>query len=344
MGWGERHYSDSQNGGTMAQLKVPGYLPPKAFGATAAGPNRNTHQPIILKPSFSSIVFPMTGNQSQIVQAENTTISINKLGRHYSVGTWNPDPAFTDYFFSLKDGASLDFGSIQVTRKFNMIRVELIRKDGGIEIPIGITGKPIDEKHYQEIKGVDKFKHGDILPGHNFVLGWPETYVETDTRELLQINTSPSSDAYKFIVKARELRNNYSGRELVNRIIDYFNQQYSPYQGNGEGGAAMTWGVFAEEGGCCRHRASLLHYMFQEAGVRSRYVRGRVVGGGYHAWVDVSLSGGPIFSNVVDPNNQNNRTLVVKRHRKEIGANLYEAGGLLYSPEDLGATVWRLRS
>jgi hypothetical protein len=45
----------------------------------------------------------------------------------------------------------------------------------------------------------------------------------------------------------------------------------------------------------------VLQLMLQETGIRSRYVRGILLGGSDHAWAELSLSGGEDFAWLMDP-------------------------------------------
>ena len=66
-------------------------------------------------------------------------------------------------------------------------------------------------------------------------------------------------------------------------------------------GAMMTLGYYSREGGSCRHRSATLQVMLQEAGIRSRYVRGLLAGAGVHAWCEVQTeTNEPVL--VFDPN------------------------------------------
>jgi hypothetical protein len=162
-----------------------------------------------------------------------------------------------------------------------------------------VAVEDINVINYLEISNAERLQDGDILPGHAFVLGMPETY----GRELLAINLGKTSAIYEVMQKAREIAAAHSGsqKSLAIKIANMVDENYSSLQGHGKKGMLLTLGFFQEEGGCCRHRAAELQLALQEAGIRSRYVRGRLFRG-WHAWVEVDVKGDGSFSQVVDPN------------------------------------------
>ena len=104
----------------------------------------------------------------------------------------------------------------------------------------------------------------------------------------------------------------------------------------------MTIGAFQLSGGVCRHRSALLQLALQEAGVPSRYMRGTIVGGGMHAWVEVAAGSDGKFSYVIDPNMKNRGEIDTSPKFKDLlGSNSYKAGGMAYRPLGNGAQVWR---
>jgi hypothetical protein len=173
-------------------------------------------------------------------------------------------------------------------------------RDSQISIEMAhVAVEDINVINYLEISNAERLQDGDILPGHAFVLGMPETY----GRELLAINLGKTSAIYEVMQKAREIAAAHSGsqKSLAIKIANMVDENYSSLQGHGKKGMLLTLGFFQEEGGCCRHRAAELQLALQEAGIRSRYVRGRLFRG-WHAWVEVDVKGDGSFSQVVDPN------------------------------------------
>jgi Transglutaminase-like superfamily len=179
--------------------------------------------------------------------------------------------------------------SLQETMRDSKISIEMAR----------VAAEDINVINYLELPSAERLQDGDILPGHKFVLGKTETY----GRELLTINLGRTSAIYEVMQKAREIAGKHSGgkKSLALKIADMVDKNYSDLQGHGKKGFLLSLGFFQEEGGCCRHRAAELQLALQEAGIRSRYVRGRVFRG-WHAWVEVDVKGDGSFSQVIDPN------------------------------------------
>jgi len=182
-----------------------------------------------------------------------------------------------------------DRPTLRETMRDSQIAIEMAR----------VVAEDITVINYLEIASAEKLQDGDILPGHEFVLGKGETY----GRELLAINLGKTSAIHEVMRRAREIGSKHSGDSLslALKVADMVDENYSDLQGRGEKGMLLTLGFFQEKGGCCRHRAAELQLALQEAGMRSRYVRGRLLLG-WHAWVEVDVKGDGSFSYVIDPN------------------------------------------
>lgn len=164
--------------------------------------------------------------------------------------------------------------------------------------------KPKDEAHFRELNNVGILAEGDYLPGHRFVLGNEETY----NRELLRISReSPLVFNNLLEAKVTAIRHLRGKNKpivppycLAAELFTSFQQQYAEEQDSGwDAGESRTIGGFMEKGGCCRHRAAALAVSYQEAGIKARYTRGNLPGGGPHAWV---LINGENRDIVADPN------------------------------------------
>jgi hypothetical protein len=162
-----------------------------------------------------------------------------------------------------------------------------------------VAAQDINDTNYFEQANAEELRDGDILPGHAFVLGRPETY----GRELLGINLGRTSAIHEVMRKAREIAAVHSGDQkgLAIKIAEMVDANYSDLQGHGKKGMLLTLGFFQEEGGCCRHRAAELHLALKEAGIHNRYIRSMVFGG-WHAWVEIDVDGSGLYSYVIDPN------------------------------------------
>jgi hypothetical protein len=226
-----------------------------------------------------------------------------------------------------------------------------------VEIEIGITGLPIDREHYDELRNVAILQHGDIIPGHNFILGKPESY-RNGKRALLTINTQPTSKLLPLMQQAAELASphNRNLMDLAYEIADMVHRNYSRGQGKEERGVQLTLGGPIITGGCCRHRSATLQMAYQAAGIPSRYVRGffMLQEEGWHAWVEVAPESP--FAFIIDLNidprelgigpmhEEFNRGMIIpSKYKIEKYSNYaaYEVNGLHYTRESDGAVVWR---
>jgi hypothetical protein len=160
---------------------------------------------------------------------------------------------------------------------------------------------------YDEINNVLYLAQNDYLPGHKFVLGDKSTY----NREKLRIektSPSPGDDVEKslggFFVGAKlsgaELKEDWFAISL--RIFFELTKRFSPMP-NIEGRDSTTIVIqdFFDQGGVCRHKCAVLQVALQEAGISSRYHRGKLFFGGYHAWIEVDIFRDDSYFLILDP-------------------------------------------
>ena len=222
---------------------------------------------------------------------------------------------------------------------------------------IGITGLPIDREHYDELRDVVILKHGDILPGHNFILGKPESYIDGE-RELLTINTNPPSRLVPILEQARQMAEAHQGNlvDLAYAIADMVHRNYSRSQGEIVGAVQQTLGGPIAFGGNCRKRSATLQMAYQAAGIPSRRDRGffMLQENGWHAWVEVAPESPLAF--IVDLNVDPRKLGLGQKHEEYNRGKIipskykidtypdypaYEVNGLHYTREGEGAVVWR---
>jgi hypothetical protein len=320
--------------------------------------------PYLLKLRGGEIyIFGTSGSRRQV------EVFFDPVGNVYAIPMTGNKSTFIGAL--LKDGRTVEVEGIKLTRDGEKVLAELLEESVSppspnppviqppppppavaakpvpvppAEVPLGLFGNPTDEKHYVEIRGVEVLKHGDILPGNAFQLGDPRTY----GRELLTINTEPPSIIHTVLELAAALTPSPLPIETkALRIASIVKMIYSPNQDKEvHAGEARTLGKFMEEGGCCRHRAATLQLALQAADIRSRYVRGGVVGvDSLHAWVEVDVDENDSFAYVIDPNSKssNNSGRVVSSTSLP---KFYQINGkdIVYIPQEQGATVWRHRS
>jgi len=172
--------------------------------------------------------------------------------------------------------------------------------------PEATRREEIGPETYEVLEDVEFLVHGDLLPSHLSDLSDPRTH---DHRELL-VAHKVHTDLQDLLKEARavgicRLPDVVHGeaREAAAEVFDVCMSLYSADpEPRLHAGEMKTLGYFSRRGGSCRHRSATLQLMFQEAGIRSRYVRGVLLGSGPHAWVEVNPDGGEGFDLVADPN------------------------------------------
>lgn len=164
----------------------------------------------------------------------------------------------------------------------------------------------ISGKTYLALDNVEFLVHGDLFPSHLAHLDDPATF---NYRELL-VGHKYRTDLMSLLTEARAvgvLRQPSvragDARAAAVDVFEVYQSLYSPFQEiRVYAGELRTLGFFSREGGSCRHRSAALQLMLQEAGVRSRYVRGRLMGNGQHAWVTADDDDSGAYSLLLDPN------------------------------------------
>ena len=171
---------------------------------------------------------------------------------------------------------------------------ELIELGAAIERlrqPEADDPQSVGPETYDVLRNVPFLCHGDILPSHLSRLDAPGSF---SFRELL-VTHKVATDLTPLLRRARAMgvlhqREIAAGNAAVaaKGIFGACMELYSDERaGEQFRGAMMTLGYYSREGGSCRHRSATLQLMLQEAGIRSRYVRGLLVGAGVHAWCEV---------------------------------------------------------
>ncbi|MBN1282892.1 MAG: transglutaminase domain-containing protein [Proteobacteria bacterium] len=157
----------------------------------------------------------------------------------------------------------------------------------------------INFENYEPLTN-QELRHGDILPGGEFVLGDPSTY----KRELLTVNFRDDSQAHEILEEARRIgdEKGLTLEQKIEAIAVRIQADFSPVpDGLGRPGRPDTIGYYFKNGGCCRHKAALVQMALAEAGIRSRYVRGSVLGNpSRHAWVEIDIKGDGSYSYAAD--------------------------------------------
>lgn len=164
----------------------------------------------------------------------------------------------------------------------------------------------INTLYYEELEDVEFIVHGDLFPSHLSMLDDPSSF---DYRELL-IAHKMHTELAELLREARALGIAWAPAiargnvwDAAKRVFTVCHRLYSPEQESRiHAGKVKTLGFFARHGGSCRHRGATLQLMMQEAGIRSRYVRGVLLGSGPHAWVEVSSGEDDGFAWLMDPN------------------------------------------
>ena len=172
--------------------------------------------------------------------------------------------------------------------------------------PEAATPENISTETYTELKNVLFTFHGDIFPSHLARLDDPSTF---NYRELL-VGHKYKTEIQPLLVSAKAVgvRQNEaiakgSSDRPIQEVFEEYARLFSRKQETAlRPGEMVTVGYFSQRGGSCRHRSAALQLMMQEAGIRSRYVRGFLIGGGQHAWVEVAGAEDGDYELLFDPN------------------------------------------
>lgn len=172
---------------------------------------------------------------------------------------------------------------------------EAIKLHAAIELLVNPAKEEKNPETYDELRGVGFLCEGDYLPGRNFVLGKPETYI----REKIVLHKA-SDGILPLLAAAKALGLSQNPEAFINDIFAMLKAKF-PGEGSFVPGKTMSLGQFVDTGGVCRHKAGVLQVCLQEAGIKSVYIQGRVAGGGLHAWVEVDDTRDRTYSLVLDP-------------------------------------------
>lgn len=175
------------------------------------------------------------------------------------------------------------------------IRATIFQSDMPKQIAIA---EIYDNPNYVQTTSVENLQTGDLIPGRDFDMRNPRSLY----RELLRANFNPTygSKLYFLLERSKVMARQYHGIELANKVADIVNKYMSSSRrdyGRERAGEIMDAEEIVELGGVCRHRSFILWHALQAAGLNVRYVIGRVLMGGPHAWVEIEMDG---LSHVID--------------------------------------------
>ena len=193
----------------------------------------------------------------------------------------------------------------------------------------------INSGTYDELKDVAFFMHGDILPGKHFNLDNPETW----NREILKLHKTNTliKETLEYAQRTG-IMNSDRPREVALELYDHLLREFSESESTSlSPGTDKSLGNYFEAGGNCRHKASHLQLMLQEAGIASRYLRvqsgiewiqGDISWYGRHAIVEVDIEQNGMYALLLDPNQQ------LRGTRTELNFSQYR-GDLTFIPRSL---------
>lgn len=171
--------------------------------------------------------------------------------------------------------------------------------------PSASRSEDVNLDNYEVVENAEYLIHGDILPSR---LGRLEDVATHDYRELL-VAYKHDAGLMEMLLQARKIGivsgAGQQAREVAVAVEGLLKRLYSSKRDKKLfAGQMKTLGYYAKNGGSCRHKAATLQLMLQEAGLRSRYTRGMLMGGGQHAWVEL-CSGEQEFDILIDPHLDN---------------------------------------
>ncbi|MCK4670478.1 MAG: hypothetical protein KAT43_04700 [Nanoarchaeota archaeon] len=160
-----------------------------------------------------------------------------------------------------------------------------------------------EAEYYNELTNVEYIVENDISPGEHFILGVPETY--SRFIGLFKKYRDPMMREFLGACKCIAVMKS-DGLSTAVEIMRFMHLSYSEGQAiPTPAGVTMTLGRAFEKGGNCSTRAPTLQLGLQEAGIRSRYCRGRVRGGqNRHAWVEADVFEDGSYALIMDPNKE----------------------------------------
>lgn len=185
---------------------------------------------------------------------------------------------------------------------------ELLLANAEVEAALFPSSERKTPDTYDELTNVHYLAQNDYLPGHRFVLGDESTY----NREKLCVDkvgggsNGDSSDRslINFFVDSRIIGIEKEGDEFRQCLQIFFSlvDQFAPGPVV-EGGEFVTINLqnFFDQGGVCRHKCAVLQVALQEAGIPSRYLRGKLFFGGYHAWIEADILHDGSYMLILDP-------------------------------------------
>ncbi|MBD3296656.1 MAG: hypothetical protein GF392_04750, partial [Candidatus Omnitrophica bacterium] len=167
------------------------------------------------------------------------------------------------------------------------------------------------EEQYETVEGEEDLEDGFVYPGTN---GWGarevlvfDSRVDPVFREFLEGGMKILRD------RERELGRPLKTMEKLDLLMEYVKSRIegdisfaSDLQKNKKGEVVFIGEIISEGKGVCRHRASLMKFLMQEAGIKCRLVRGDVYGPvkeahgddareegekrGRHIWIEMDAS------------------------------------------------------
>jgi hypothetical protein len=185
---------------------------------------------------------------------------------------------------------------------------DFILFNASLESALFYRGQDKTRETYNELTNVLYFAQGDYLPGHRFVLGQESTY----DRERLYIDKTAETiseegkgqNLLDFLVESRLAAVAHAGDPFVPGLGLFFElAEETPPADRVRKYETTTLALqdFFGHGGVCRHQCAILQVALQEAGIPSRYMRGKLFLGGYHAWNEVDILGDGSYFLILDP-------------------------------------------
>ncbi|MBD3296169.1 MAG: hypothetical protein GF392_02230, partial [Candidatus Omnitrophica bacterium] len=179
------------------------------------------------------------------------------------------------------------------------------------------------EEQYETVEGEERLEHGFAYPGTN---GW-------DAREVLVFDKRVDVTFSAFLAEGmqtlrhreRELGRPLKTMEKLDLLMEYVKSRIegdisfaSELQKSKKGEVVFIGEIIKQGKGVCRHRATLMKFLMQEAGIKCRLVRGDVYGPvkeahgddareegekrGRHIWIEMDASiDGKEDGLIVDP-------------------------------------------
>lgn len=285
-------------------LELDGY---KTFSGTKelcpAAPDKDTINIIKkhLAPAQAAIMHKISGTIEKYIEEyiKDPLAVIEKQNKHLE-STWSEIPVHT---INISNKADFDIEDTVIgeVRPETEIFESMIKLNALVEKEL-VNRTKKDTQTVIELKNTDYLAEGDYSPPHGVK---PGERIHENGRGNLEIRKTGDADLMSLLAESKIDATRPGTSKLsaamraYKRIIEQFEDKYHRI-----GRSDMTMPIcnYLKNGGSCIDQAIILQLALQEAGVKSRLVRGRYLNStGRHAWVEADVLEPGKYALILDP-------------------------------------------